>query len=131
MNMTQKDSEKELSKLINSISNWRKDRESLREVIPEEILVNAGKLADKYSIGFVANQLKLNHGRLKPYFNPNPIQLISNPPEMIEIKGLTSLDKTHVEIIKPCGAKLSVSINHQYDLKMMVDSFMGVDKCYN
>ena len=127
--MTTVSSDKQLSKLIEAISVWRQNRRGTRESIPEDILISAGKLAEDYSVGFVAKQLNLNHGRLKSYFKEK--HLISIQPEIVEIKGFsTALEKAQVEIVKPCGIKFSAQVNHQ-DLKMIVNSFVGGDNCYN
>lgn len=129
-----KQSDKRLIKLIKQITYWRKNKQSASEPIPEDILLDAGKLAGDYTIGFVAKQLNLNHGRLKPYYQQsaeNSVSATLVEPTLVEIPRIQlSNNKCSFEIKQPNGIQLSAEVTQQ-ELFQVIETFVRGNVCYN
>jgi Tfp pilus assembly protein PilN len=57
--------EEEIQQLCNKFEEWRKEKKSLRKRIPEELWLEAIKLAEKYSVCQVSKRLRLGYLDLK------------------------------------------------------------------
>jgi hypothetical protein len=54
--------------------NWKKERKSRRQLIPDFLWKAAGQLYPLYPLGVIARELSLNYNQLKSKFRESEIQ---------------------------------------------------------
>ncbi len=55
-------------------ANWRKERKSRRQPIPDFLWKAAGQLVPRYPLGVIARELSLNYNQFKSKFRESEIQ---------------------------------------------------------
>ena len=62
-------------------ANWRKERKSRRQPIPDFLWKAAGQLFPRYPLGVIARELSLDYNQLKSKFQESEIQSPSKKKE--------------------------------------------------
>jgi len=75
-------------------ANWRKERKSRRQPIPDFLWKAAGQLVPRYPLGVIARELSLNYNQFKSKFQEFKIQSSSIK------KGASSLSSPKWEVTK-------------------------------
>jgi hypothetical protein len=92
---------------------WRANRKKINEPIPDELWKAAGSLVDHYKISDITKTLHLKSND----FKKNIARLKSNIKNELEFVELTpipihnSYSQCNIEIEKPNGSKIKISIN--------------------
>ncbi|ETR68675.1 MAG: hypothetical protein OMM_10282 [Candidatus Magnetoglobus multicellularis str. Araruama] len=92
---------------------WRANRKKINEPIPDELWKAAGSLVDHYKISDITKTLRLKSND----FKKNIARLksdIKNELEFVELTPIpvhNSYSQCNIEIEKPNGSKIKISIN--------------------
>ena len=113
-----------LEEVSAQLENWRKNKKSIREPIPQKLWQQAVELSKKHSVSIISNALRLSYTDLKErVYGPS----ISKPainkkdPDFIEIKceqPFTEAEST-VEIENKSGLKMKVCFKGKPDFDLL------------
>jgi hypothetical protein len=132
--------EEEIQQLCNKFEEWRKEKKSIGKRIPEELWLEAIKLAEKYSVCQVSRRLRLGYMDLKKRMRDmnagdrEPISETRETGGFLELKvssppftmGRGSMTPCIMEIMRSDGAQLRIysTPGLTFDITRICESFV-------
>lgn len=132
--------EEEIHQLLNKFEEWRKEKKSVKDRIPDELWNEAVQLAEKYSVFRVSKRLRLSYMDLKKRIRNWNVKVGGNTSvsgeemDFLELKVSSpslavargAMSSCIMEIIRSDGAQLRIYSTHgsSFDITRVCEDFV-------